>query len=139
MATFRSAHKREINTITWHPIHETFFSSGSGDGVIAFWQFTNTKDTHGDEALGILEGAHDGIIWSLDWHPLGHLLASGSADFSTRFWTRTRPADNPIDRYVIGKAAADELGIKEQTLTMAEEEEDSEMGGINLPGLRGFK
>jgi hypothetical protein len=33
-------------------------------------------------------GAHDAAIWSLAWHPLGHLLATGSGDFVTKFWCR---------------------------------------------------
>ena len=27
-----------------------------------------------------MESAHDSYIWSLAWHPLGHILASGSND-----------------------------------------------------------
>lgn len=27
--------------------------------------------------------AHEGMIWTLSWHPLGHILASGSNDHST--------------------------------------------------------
>ncbi len=33
------------------------------------------------------------MIWSLAWHPLGHLIVSGSNDFTTKFWTRNRPGD----------------------------------------------
>ena len=27
-----------------------------------------------------MDGAHDSIVWSLNWHPLGHILTSGSND-----------------------------------------------------------
>ena len=30
-----------------------------------------------------MDDAHDTIIWSLAWHPMGHILASGSNDHST--------------------------------------------------------
>ena len=30
-----------------------------------------------------MEEAHDGMVWDLSWHPLGHMLVSGSNDRST--------------------------------------------------------
>ncbi len=64
-------------------------------------------------------GAHDSSVWDLAWHPLGglrgpiracgtsdasrsatgHILASGSNDHTTRFWTRNRPGDDMDDKY----------------------------------------
>ncbi len=44
-----------------------------------------------------MDQAHDASVWSLSWHPLGHMLVSGSNDFSTRFWTRPRPIDESAD------------------------------------------
>jgi hypothetical protein len=41
----------------------------------------------------VIDNAHDQQISSMDWHPLGHVLATGSTDFTTRFWARNRPAD----------------------------------------------
>lgn len=49
--------------------------------------------------MGNIDAAHDGIIWDLAWHPLGHILASGSNDHSTKFWTRNRPGDKMMDKY----------------------------------------
>lgn len=43
--------------------------------------------------LGLYDGAHDQAIWTLDWHPLGHILATGSNDNNTKFWGRNRPGD----------------------------------------------
>ncbi len=37
--------------------------------------------------------AHEGHIWDLDWHPLGHVLATASNDLTVKFWTRNRPGD----------------------------------------------
>ena len=37
--------------------------------------------------------AHESAVWSLAWHPLGHLLASGSNDHAIKFWCRSRPGD----------------------------------------------
>lgn len=36
-----------------------------------------------------MEMAHEGMIWSLAWHPLGHILCSGSNDH-TRLDTHDR-------------------------------------------------
>lgn len=27
-----------------------------------------------------MESAHEGFVWTLSWHPLGHLLCSGAND-----------------------------------------------------------
>ena len=43
-------------------------------------------------------GAHDSVIWTLAWHPAGHLLATGSGDTCTKFWGRARPGDPWRDR-----------------------------------------
>jgi polyadenylation factor subunit 2 len=53
--------------------------------------------------------AHEMPVWSLDWHPVGMILASGSNDRITRFWTRARPGDMSweTDRFHVGGDAAD--------------------------------
>lgn len=33
-----------------------------------------------EKEVGGMEMAHEGMIWSLAWHPLGHILCSGSND-----------------------------------------------------------
>ncbi len=38
-----------------------------------------------------LSQAHDSNVWSLTFHPLGHLLVSASNDHTTRFWSRELP------------------------------------------------
>lgn len=37
--------------------------------------------------------AHDDGIWALAWHPVGHLIASGSGDKNIKFWIRSRPGE----------------------------------------------
>ena len=81
-------------------------------------------------------GAHEGIIWSLDWHPLGHILASASADGTTRFWVRQRPGDTCKDKYILGLQAAEALGISTaEHAQESDEEEQEDEQDRQLPGL----
>ena len=41
-----------------------------------------------EKEVGGMEMAHEGMIWSLAWHPLGHILCSGSNDH-TRYSEHT--------------------------------------------------
>jgi polyadenylation factor subunit 2 len=109
-------HKKDITSLAWHPSVESMFVSGGFEGSLYFWyvgqadtsvnqqqqqqpQFSDV--TFGSEStegkictpMSAMDQAHEGAIWSLDWHPIGHILVSGSNDHSTRFWTRARPCD----------------------------------------------
>lgn len=44
-----------------------------------------------------LEFAHDSNVWSLAFHPLGHILCSASNDHTTRFWSRGRPGQRVLN------------------------------------------
>ena len=121
--TYRS-HKKEVNTVVWHPFHETLFASGGAEGAIYF------HVDNQEEPVGSLEGAHDGIVWTLDWHPLGHVLTSGSADCSARFWTRHRPGDTLQDKFILGRQAAEALGLVETNMTAAMAEDEDQLPGL---------
>ena len=55
----------------------------------------------------VLEFAHDSNVWSLAFHPLGHLLVSASNDHTTRFWSRGRPGQGVLeDRFHLGRDKA---------------------------------
>ncbi|XP_016350469.1 pre-mRNA 3' end processing protein WDR33-like isoform X2 [Sinocyclocheilus anshuiensis] len=86
-------HKKEATAVAWHPVHEGLFASGGSDGSLLFWHAGVEKE------VGGMEMAHEGMIWSLAWHPLGHILCSGSNDHTSKFWTRNRPGDKMRDRY----------------------------------------
>ncbi|KAF4757865.1 hypothetical protein FOZ63_018013, partial [Perkinsus olseni] len=79
-------HTREITSLSWHPTAVGIFCSGSYDGQICHWDVA--QDSKPVESL---IGAHDGSIWALAYHPLGHLMVSGSHDNCTKFWARPRP------------------------------------------------
>jgi polyadenylation factor subunit 2 len=90
--TFR-CHNKEANSVAWHPYHEGLFCSGGSDGDILFWH------VGADKEVGGIEQAHDSSVWTLAWHPLGHILCSGSNDRTSKFWTHNRPGDLMQDRY----------------------------------------
>lgn len=72
--------------------------------------------------------AHEYAIWSMEYHPLGHILCTGSNDRITRFWTRPRPgeSDSFRDRYHIGEEAATAMGTYDRRRRYRQEEEDEE-------------
>ncbi|KAF5287737.1 hypothetical protein FQA39_LY15757 [Lamprigera yunnana] len=112
--TFRG-HKKEASSVAWHPTHEGLFCSGGSDGAIMFWH------VGADKEVGAIEQAHDSIVWTLAWHPLGHILCSGSNDHTSKFWTRNRPGDLMRDKYNLntlpaGIAGLDDVDIDEPSV-----------------------
>lgn len=99
-----------VNTVAWHPVHEEFFCSG-GDGSVMYWQVGHSAP------VGTINQAHDNSIWTLRWHPLGHILGSGSNDHTLKFWFRNRPGDPLKDKYNQGNRSAD--AIDEEVLPEA--------------------
>jgi polyadenylation factor subunit 2 len=143
-------HDKDIITMAWHPMHKNLLSTGGVDGSIHHYLLDeqnppagvppsispyDAADSANAPAQAIYPAhsvpyAHDFTVWTLDWHPLGHILASGSNDRVTRFWTRPRPGDTTYvnDRYHIGQAAAEAQGTwdRGQGRRQMREEEEQE-------------
>ena len=90
--TFRG-HAKEVTSASWHPVHERLFCSGGSDGTILFWEVGQ------ENPVAKIHQAHENSIWSLSWHPVGHILCSGGNDQTTKFWTRNRPGDSLDDKH----------------------------------------
>lgn len=151
-------HEKDVSTFTWHPIHANLLSTGGGDGSLFHYLLDEPNAPEGQVAskpvydspdpetapvqtiypAHKISFAHEMPIWSLDWHPLGHILVSGSNDRLTRFWTRARPGDTAYlkDQYHIGEAAAMAsgtfVGSKNRRQRQEEEaqEAEDEMDGL---------
>jgi polyadenylation factor subunit 2 len=84
--TVVSDHKG-VTAIAWHPFTERYFVTGSQDGALQHWavglDYPQAEVAH----------AHDQPVWGLAWAPTGAVLASGSSDYATKFWARSRPGD----------------------------------------------
>jgi polyadenylation factor subunit 2 len=152
-------HEKDISTLAWHPVHSNLLSTGGSEGSL-FHYLLDEPNTPSGHAATIapydspdpsntpaqpiypahkVPYAHDFAIWSLDWHPLGHILASGSNDRITRFWARARPGEADAgfnDRYHIGEAEAeargtwDRRGGRRQRQEEEEQEMEDEMDGL---------
>ena len=125
-------HEKPVSSLTWHPIHSSLVSTGAEDGSLHHYLLDEPNLPSGQMPTVApydspdpantppqviypahrIQYAHAATIWSLDWHPLGHILASGSKDNFTRFWSRARPGETNYmkDRFHIGEEAAEAQG-----------------------------
>lgn len=102
MAVLRG-HNSDVPSLTWHPVHPNIVTTGNQNGAISHFMIDTPLPENTSGLLPAVQiiRAHDGPVWSLDYHPLGHLLASSSNDKTTRIWSRARPSDDEsfTDRY----------------------------------------
>lgn len=168
--------EKDISTLTWHPIHSSLLSTGGADGSI-YHYLLDEPNTPPGQATSMppydsadpasapaqtiypahkIQYAHEYAVWSIDWHPLGHILASGSNDRVTRFWTRARPGETDCfnDKHHIGEEAAaaygtwDRRGGRKNMREDEEQELEDEAEGLQdqkmpvkqplLPGIPGL-
>ena len=160
------------STLTWHPIHSSLLSLGGSDGSIFHYLLDepntpantlgsvspyDSVDPRNAPAQTIypahkIPHAHQWAVWSLSWHPLGHILASGSNDRITRFWTRPRPGETAYlnDIFHLDAKQAEAQGLydrrrgRQEMLEAEEQEKYDEADGLvdqtmpALPGLPGL-
>lgn len=172
-------HEKGVTSLTWHPVHPSIVSTGGEDGALHTYLLTepntpagvstgtispyDTPDPRSAPAQSIypshkIQYAHESSIWSLTYHPLGHILATGSNDHYVRFWARSQPDDPQNcfkDRYHLGEEAAEAQGTYDrkaqarQAREQEEQEAEDEAEGLedqtnanrsqfSIPGLPGL-
>lgn len=129
-------HEKDISTLAWNPIHPALISTGGSDGAINHYLLDETPQgsnaSHASSTIiypaASIPYAHEYAIWSMEYHPLGHILCSGSNDRITRFWTRPRPGeiDGFRDRHHIGDEAAAAMGTYDRHRRRNRQEEEEE-------------
>lgn len=113
-------HGKEACSLDWHPTHPDLLVSGGGEGSMHYWSLRASDPT---TPIHSIETAHDSNVWALSWHPLGHVLASGSNDHTTRFWERARPEDG---RREDGAADAEQKAARRRNAAKGGEDWDGE-------------
>ncbi|WBW73853.1 mRNA cleavage and polyadenylation specificity factor complex, WD repeat protein Pfs2 [Schizosaccharomyces osmophilus] len=142
-------HEKDINCVTWHPIHGNLLTTGGSDGSVNHYsldeppvysqqkyhekhpQTTLSSSSHLLYPTAEIPYAHELGIWSMQYHPLGHLLCTGSNDKTTRFWSRSRPDDEEsfLDRHHLGEEQSE--AVIGQRRAVAEEEDAYEPDEIS--------
>jgi polyadenylation factor subunit 2 len=137
MAEFATlkGHPNDVCSLDWHPDHSDLLVSGGSEGSVLYWSL-NSADP--GTPVHSMPTAHDSNVWSVAWHPLGHILASGSNDHTTRFWERARPEDGRLVGE--GKESEAQQASKAQRWNKAAKGgEDWEEENSYIPGLGGAK
>ncbi|XP_041358787.1 WD repeat-containing protein 17-like [Gigantopelta aegis] len=75
-----SGHSAKVFHVRWSPLREGILCSGSDDGSIRVWEYTQ------EQCISVLSG-HSGPVRGLMWNTeIPYLLISGSWDYSIRIW-----------------------------------------------------
>lgn len=92
-----------LPAVRWHPQYESSFSSGGAEGAVYYWNVDSATP------VGKLDSAHDSNVWSMDYHPMGHILVTASNDNTTRFWTRNRPNETLASNFTVVREITDDM------------------------------
>ena len=100
-------HDCAVTSAQWHPHHRELFVSADYHGGMKYWlasldapiaSVANSKFENG--------AGHESGVFAMAWHPMGHMLATGSNDNLAKFWVRPRPGDSTEYKGVEGSAGA---------------------------------
>lgn len=107
IAVIRTKSEADLSALTWHPIHASMLSIGGYDGSINHFNLDKSLDLSSaltsaarpkqiaDPWHGVPH-AHEKAVYTMEYHPLGHVLCTAGADKSMRFWSRGRPNEPAV-------------------------------------------
>eukprot|EP00045_Choanoeca_perplexa_P008676 m.81600 g.81600 ORF g.81600 m.81600 type:complete len:508 (-) comp14575_c1_seq1:559-2082(-) len=124
--TFR-AHSKAVEVVQWHPVHDDLFASGGAEGGVYFW-LAGT-----DSAVGSLPQAHAYNVWDMDWHPLGHVLATAANDHKLKIWTRHQPGERMDEEYNASEVQAAKLFEEAPAFDAPSSSRDVVIPGMDAP------
>lgn len=75
-----------ISALEFHPFSSNLISYGTERGMLGHWDI-NEKDGF------ISLHAHKDTIWTIAYHPLGTICATGSKDETVMYWARATYGD----------------------------------------------
>ena len=130
-----SAHDAEVYSAAWHPIHESLLATGGYNGSLIYWEV-------GMESEPVLQAAvpaaHENAIWTMDWHPNGHLLCTGSNDHTAKFWA-TGATRHGSGRSVQGLSARSiRAGLSAQVERIDPDDDDSDANEANAENCTSY-
>ena len=101
-------HDCAVTSAKWHPHHRELFASADYHGGLKFW-LASLDEPIASVANSKFEGGagHESGVFAMAWHPMGHMLATGSNDNFTKFWTRPRPGEKTEFKGATGSAGGE--------------------------------
>jgi polyadenylation factor subunit 2 len=78
-------HNNAVWSMAWHPYHEDVLVTGGYQGALIYWMM-GFEGPH-----TIIPNAHNYSVNFMQWHPLGHCLATAANDGILKIWGREPP------------------------------------------------
>ena len=83
----------------------------------------------------IVMQAHESIVWCLAWHPVGHILTTGSNDHTVKFWSRNRPGDSMRDKYNLNTLPPGQEEDYGNLGDLVEHNQQNTASNVTIPGM----
>lgn len=150
ITVIRTKNEADLSALSWHPVHANVLSIGGYDGSLNHFNMNlsldltsalnpNFKPNLISEPWHEIPHAHEKAVYTMEYHPLGHMLCTAGADKSMRFWSRGRPNENGVfnDSAYTGETRE----INEDDNNNNNNNDDYTMGGgvpgLSIPGFGG--